>query len=366
MENRCRRCNRILTNPEAVYGWRCAEKLGIAEQVASLDYDFFTRFTDGILEADKLFKNSNITLTDEQMNAIYAASAEAKIFEGLDDKRAEFNKRLILFIANEWVNIYKTKEKLANLPKAINEYVSMIKEDGFLDATSQVLAKVGKLDDVTNTLLKSYNALNPKETAILDENGKLIEKSNNKQGVENYKYNKSIDMSEYTKKEYINSQKTGAVSKLKFGPHTMSENGCEVIATYNTLITLGAKEDICDVAAYYEADGQMLNGVWGTNPYAAERYFKKKGYEVTRIEGDDILSGNIPDADAYLYSYWNTDKVTDKLHTVSVRKTERDTWVLYNYRSEKDRQYNADSIQECIKNNPDQPLLLLAIKHKSK
>ena len=29
--NRCRRCNRKLSNPYAVYGWRCARKLGVAE-----------------------------------------------------------------------------------------------------------------------------------------------------------------------------------------------------------------------------------------------------------------------------------------------------------------------------------------------
>lgn len=368
MENRCRRCNRILTNPEALYGWRCAEKLGVAEQIASLNYDFFTKFTEGILEADKLFKNSNITLTEEQINAIYAASAESKIFEGLDDKRAEQSKRLMLFIANEYINAYNAKEKLKDFGTAIREYAAKIKEEGFLDASSQVLAKVGILDDVTNTILKSNNLRNPKESAILDKNGKLIEHSPNLEGVLNYKYNKTIDMSEYTQKSksgYINSQKTGAISKLKFGPLTMSENGCEVIATYNTLITLGAKEDICDVAAYYESDGQMLGGVWGTNPYAAERFFKKKGYKVTRIEGDDIINGNIPDADAYLYSYWNTDKITDALHTVSVRKTERDTWVLYNYRSENNQQKNVNDLQECIKSNDDQPLLLLAINHKS-
>ena len=41
MSNRCRRCNRKLSNAEALYGWRCAEILGIAETASKLPYKDF-------------------------------------------------------------------------------------------------------------------------------------------------------------------------------------------------------------------------------------------------------------------------------------------------------------------------------------
>ena len=37
-ENRCRRCNRKLIDPDAVYGWRCAKKLGVNTHMPSLDW----------------------------------------------------------------------------------------------------------------------------------------------------------------------------------------------------------------------------------------------------------------------------------------------------------------------------------------
>lgn len=37
-ENRCRRCNRKLIDPDAVYGWRCAKKLGVSTHMPSLDW----------------------------------------------------------------------------------------------------------------------------------------------------------------------------------------------------------------------------------------------------------------------------------------------------------------------------------------
>ena len=98
----------------------------------------------------------------------------------------------------------------------------------------------------------------------------------------NYEYNSTIDLSKYDGK-YINDQNTGPVSQLKFGNRQMYYNGCEIIATYNAMRTLGKPEDIRDIAYEYEKDGKMLGGEFGTNPYAAQRYFERKGYKVETV-----------------------------------------------------------------------------------
>ena len=211
---------------------------------------------------------------------------------------------------------------------------------------------------------KALDKLSVKEAAVLNKDGILIVNSKNKQGVNNYKYNSQIDMSEYT--GYIDSQTKGNVRKLKLGNDTMNHNGCEVIATYNALVALGAKEDICKIAAHYESDGQILNGTWGTNPYAIERYFKQKGYQVSRVEGDNILQKKLPNADAYVVSFWNTDKVTGQLHTVAARKDESGEYVLYNYVKKNSSYDNDDSLQEIIASDVRQPILLLAIDNPKK
>ena len=110
----------------------------------------------------------------------------------------------------------------------------------------------------------------------------------------NYIHNKKIDLSSY-KNGYINDQNTGAVSKLKFGTTTMDNNGCEVIAAYNAMKTLGNQKDIRDIAYHFENDGQMLKGEFGTNPYANKRYFEKEGYKeyiekLSAVYGKEITS----------------------------------------------------------------------------
>ena len=51
-ENRCRRCNRKLIDPDAVYGWRCAKKLGVSVYMVSADGLMWQYFYDGIAIGD--------------------------------------------------------------------------------------------------------------------------------------------------------------------------------------------------------------------------------------------------------------------------------------------------------------------------
>ena len=154
----------------------------------------------------------------------------------------------------------------------------------------------------------------------------------------------------------------GAVSKLRFGITEMKNNGCEVIAAYNALKTLGKPQDIRAIAYSFETDGQMLLGAFGTNPYAVGRYFEKIGYNVKTIEGDDILTKPTPKADAYIVSFWNSDDVTDALHTVAARKTENGEYEVFNYGgSEYEKTQGSNEINELLRDDLTVPILLHCI-----
>ena len=144
----------------------------------------------------------------------------------------------------------------------------------------------------------------------------------------------------------------------------MDYNGCEIIGVYNSLLTLGNPKDIRDIAYEFEKDGQMLGGSFDTNPYAAERYLKKEGYKVTTIKGEDIVNKDIPDADAYLLSFWNTDDVMDGLHTVSVKKEKDNTYTFYNDDARDEDVSSAISISSRIKSKDYQPIILQCIYKK--
>lgn len=56
----------LLSDPNAVFGWRCAEILGVSGELSKMGADIFRKFVDGVMKAQRLFGNSNFEFTDEQ------------------------------------------------------------------------------------------------------------------------------------------------------------------------------------------------------------------------------------------------------------------------------------------------------------
>lgn len=311
MENRCQRCDRVLSDPNAVFGWRCAEILGVSGELSKMGADIFRKFVDGVMKAQRLFGNSNFEFTDEQWKKLYSAFAKMSLWDGVDERKVKDARTEGYSVVN------RIKSKATDFSDTLKEYKEYTDKYGLISGVSKKLAKDGTLDDVTNNVLKAYYGLQKSEPLNLI-------------AITNYIHNKKIDLSSY-KNGYINDQNTGVVSKLKFGTTTMDNNGCEVIAAYNALKILGNQKDIRDIAYHFENDGQMLKGVFGTNPYANKRYFEKEGYKVKVVEGEKITEEELPKADAYIVSFWNSDDVIDALHTVAMRKTKNREYELFNY-----------------------------------
>ena len=69
MENRCQRCNRELSDPNANYGWRCAEILGIDNLEPNLSSEYKIALANSIVKTDNMINGSNINLSDDSMKA---------------------------------------------------------------------------------------------------------------------------------------------------------------------------------------------------------------------------------------------------------------------------------------------------------
>ncbi len=69
MENRCQRCNRELSDPNANYGWRCAEILGIDNLEKGLSEEYKIALANSIVKTDNMINGSNINLSDDSMKA---------------------------------------------------------------------------------------------------------------------------------------------------------------------------------------------------------------------------------------------------------------------------------------------------------
>ena len=89
MENRCQRCDRVLSDPNAVFGWRCAEILGVSGQLSKMGVNIFRKFVDGVMKAHRLFGNSNFEFTDEQWKKLYSAFAKMSLWNGVDERKVK-------------------------------------------------------------------------------------------------------------------------------------------------------------------------------------------------------------------------------------------------------------------------------------
>ena len=108
-QNRCRRCDRPLKDPNANYGWWCAKLLGMDFYVEkNLDYDNLDAYNEG----DDLIYQSNSTVAYLPDKVRYGENS--KVFIALDNLNQAYNAfpqykeaidivdNEIRWIGNEW------------------------------------------------------------------------------------------------------------------------------------------------------------------------------------------------------------------------------------------------------------------------
>ena len=71
MENRCQRCNRELSDPNANYGWRCAEILGIDNSNSNLSSEYKIALENSITKTENMLKGSSINLSDSNSKVFF-------------------------------------------------------------------------------------------------------------------------------------------------------------------------------------------------------------------------------------------------------------------------------------------------------
>lgn len=169
--------------------------------------------------------------------------------------------------------------------------------------------------------------------------------------------------------------------ELRFGSRSMSYSGCEIIAVYNALLSLGGKMDkqamislICD----FERKGAAFHGAAGCSPRSIWRYLSVRGY---RVEKTAHMSGKKLDAiekssgTIILTAYNNKYDIRDMIHTISVTKDDRGYYILHNdYKRDRQGRYIAydrkdgsgpiTTLQEavrCMAGNHAEPLFVIGV-----
>ena len=122
-----------------------------------------------------------------------------------------------------------------------------------------------------------------------------------------------------------------AMKPLMFGRTDMAYAGCEIIAVYNALLSLGYKKDLTELISIFEKRGSVFGGRFGTSPYSLYRYlsetvgnvrfsFKRKDFE--RIAEESRV---------FIITYYNDAKdIMQQIHTVCVTKDAEDVMKPHN------------------------------------
>ena len=116
---------------------------------------------------------------------------------------------------------------------------------------------------------------------------------------------------------YIRSQRDEPVCRMKYGCKTMDYNGCEVIACYHALLSLGMTVSFAEVTDVCSRIGLWLFGLWGTRPRALIPFCRRYGMAYRRYRKRDF---DAVTEDVVLYAYWNPR--FHGIHTVELHRTQ--------------------------------------------
>ncbi|MBE5883859.1 MAG: hypothetical protein E7291_05535 [Lachnospiraceae bacterium] len=137
-------------------------------------------------------------------------------------------------------------------------------------------------------------------------------------------------------------------NRICFGrKYQISYCGCEVIAVYNALLSLGEQmsgERMVELISFFEKKGATLGGKLGISPKAAYDYFRLCGYKVTmlhQINEETINAIGVSSDTVIVTAYNNKRNILKGLHTVNISKDDDHRYYIHNgYRVKTDSDNN--------------------------
>lgn len=125
----------------------------------------------------------------------------------------------------------------------------------------------------------------------------------------------------------LNGQDLEPLAELPYGAWKIGNNGCEAIAVYNALLSIGVSASFQEVTAALEENGLLFNGFGGTNLASVVKYLRKNGLspKVLRRHSSLAYDDAFSNVECAILSFWTGKSLKRKdgswntLHTVAVR-----------------------------------------------
>jgi ATP-binding cassette subfamily B protein len=154
----------------------------------------------------------------------------------------------------------------------------------------------------------------------------------------NFNHNRDeLQKMNVAKQAYI--EKQAQWKNVAFGSGKKSDmaySGCEIIAVYNALLALKAnisQNTMPELISYFERNGAVLLGTFGTSPRALYRYFYRNHYDavIDDTTENDRINAIGEKYDVFLASFYN-DKynINNMIHTVCITKDMSGKYTAHN------------------------------------
>ena len=185
--------------------------------------------------------------------------------------------------------------------------------------------------------------------------------SNNIKNFENHK--KTIEKNN----GYIEDQHS--YKDMFYGNKTFDYCGCEVVAVFNALNDLNKNNDISLplIIDYFEKDGIVLSGIFGTAPTAIEDFFVKKGFETFSTTDEEEYEKIEKNYDSFIFTFYvNKNNIFNQVHAVNISKINGKFYAHNNGFNSHLVKY--ESIKEFINktnNGKSKGIFLIGIKNKN-
>ncbi|MBQ6569517.1 MAG: hypothetical protein IJL87_04605 [Clostridia bacterium] len=155
----------------------------------------------------------------------------------------------------------------------------------------------------------------------------IIKKIRSKIALKHYDFNAARDIT----REIVNGQSNEQYAKIKVGLSNMSNSGCGVIAAYNALKLLGKEASLAAVALEFELNRMFfLFGFFGTKPKRIGDFFSKHSVDFESTKSMDELCQLIFPGRVFVLAFWNSGKIFDGAHFVTVKCENHRRFVVYN------------------------------------